>query len=157
VSKGDYLLRFWGRDADSYAERLRMIGVSPVEERTGGALVAWFRTDAERAAAVATVRRPESQGGCVMVVADHDGPLVHCYTVAVAALEVNGRQYEVRQDFGLGFPSDAAHYIWEEGNFSCDCNRSALIAEQCDPEIEELECGNTIKLVMLTVKHEDGP
>ena len=38
-------------------------------------------------------------------------------------------------------------YIWEEGNYSCDCNRSLFLHRKY-PEFSEFEhCGNEIELV----------
>lgn len=39
-------------------------------------------------------------------------------------------------------------YMWEEGNYSCDCNKS-LFARQRGFDCNELECGDTIELVSL--------
>lgn len=38
---------------------------------------------------------------------------------------------------------DLRRFLWEEGNFSCDCNRSEFFG------IEQLPCGDSIKLVQL--------
>ncbi len=38
-------------------------------------------------------------------------------------------------------------FMWTEGNFSCDCNKSLFIQEQCDASFPEMECGDEIKLV----------
>lgn len=40
-------------------------------------------------------------------------------------------------------------YMWEEGNYACDCNRSLFIQRQCDNSFPEMDCGDTIKLVSL--------
>lgn len=39
-------------------------------------------------------------------------------------------------------------FLWEEGNFSCDCNRSEF-AQRHGYDWPELECGDTIKLVSM--------
>lgn len=41
-------------------------------------------------------------------------------------------------------------YWWEEGNGSCDCNRSLEIIRHCDNSFPEMECGDNIKLLNLT-------
>lgn len=48
-------------------------------------------------------------------------------------------------------PIHGARYMWEEGNFDCDCNRSLFIGEHCDASFPEMECGEDIKLISLTV------
>ena len=40
-------------------------------------------------------------------------------------------------------------YMWEDGNYGCDCNRS-LFAQRYGWDIPELPCGDTIELVSLT-------
>lgn len=46
--------------------------------------------------------------------------------------------------------NDGAYYMWNDGNYSCDCNRSLFLWEW---KKEELECSgetNQIELVELT-------
>ncbi len=38
----------------------------------------------------------------------------------------------------------ACEYIWTEGNYSCDCNRSSFLGDA------HAKCGDTIRLVRLT-------
>jgi len=46
---------------------------------------------------------------------------------------------------------DRLGFMWTEHNYSCDCNRSRLIREHCDPEFSILGCGDRIELVELAV------
>lgn len=48
-------------------------------------------------------------------------------------------------------------YMYEEGNYSCDCNRKLFIAS-AKHQIEDIDaaCGDTIKLKRLTVIRPDG-
>lgn len=39
-------------------------------------------------------------------------------------------------------------YMWMEGNYSCDCNKSLFAMQQGFP-ISELPCGDTVKLISL--------
>lgn len=75
---------------------------------------------------------------------------------ATATLEYEGKQYTVTESYHEswyeGAECEPAYYVeftWSDGNNSCDCNRSALIAEQCDEMFPMLECGDEIKLVSL--------
>jgi hypothetical protein len=45
-------------------------------------------------------------------------------------------------------------FMYEDGNYSCDCNRSIFIKQYCDQEFEEIACGEEIKLVSLEVEVE---
>ena len=40
---------------------------------------------------------------------------------------------------------NATEFVWTEGNFSCDCNRSIVAG------VEEMRCGQTVKLLGLRV------
>lgn len=40
-------------------------------------------------------------------------------------------------------------YIYKEGNYSCDCNKSLFIRQQCDPGFPEMTCGEKIEMVNL--------
>lgn len=60
-----------------------------------------------------------------------------------------GREYIVDQlDFYAYWMGDWGEYSkfwWQEGNGSCDCNRSIFIHEKY-PEFPELKCGDEIEL-----------
>lgn len=64
-------------------------------------------------------------------------------------LEYQGKQYKYVYDFGEGYPYESAEFMYTEGNYSCDCNRSIFIQEHCDNDFPEMECGEEIKLVSL--------
>lgn len=85
----------------------------------------------------------------------------------VAVLEYDGKQYTVHRDWtplNDETPEENEHlayYMWTEGNYSCDCNRFAFISYEYDdapgPEDENgyIPCGETIKLVSLTLDGKD--
>jgi hypothetical protein len=85
----------------------------------------------------------------------------------IATLKYKGKQYTVHMDWG---PSKdrteeedehLAYYMWTDGNYSCDCNRLAFISDEYedfpDPEDENghIDCGETVKLVSLTLDGKD--
>ena len=49
---------------------------------------------------------------------------------------------------------DHVRYMYKEGNFSCDCNKSLFIQQLCDEEFPEFECGNLIELVSVEEKKD---
>lgn len=49
---------------------------------------------------------------------------------------------------------ELATYLYEEGNYACDCNRSDFINEHCDENFPEMGCGHTIRLLSLIKKEE---
>lgn len=84
-----------------------------------------------------------------------EGELTHKRTVAHVTFEYKGETYLIKRDFGYEYPADATTYYFEGGNGACDCNRSLLIADQCDSNFPELECDKTIKMVSLEVVLEE--
>ena len=42
-------------------------------------------------------------------------------------------------------------YMFKEGNYSCDCNKSSFIQEQCDKSFPDMNCGDKIELVHLDI------
>lgn len=71
-------------------------------------------------------------------------------------LRHSGKDYVVWDDhyifkgrLGLYSPLDDKRYMWEDGNYSCDCNKGLFIQRQCDPDFPEMKCGKSIELVSL--------
>lgn len=62
----------------------------------------------------------------------------------------DGKRYPIEFDFGFCYSEAAAEYMFFEGNYSCDCNKSIFIGEQYT-EFEEMDCGDTIQLENFTV------
>lgn len=76
----------------------------------------------------------------------------------VVTLNHKGKQYSFEDNFDDNIAGkDGVKYLYEEGNYSCDCNRSLLIKQNCDPDFPELPCGDTeIELVKLEFKEVDA-
>ncbi len=71
---------------------------------------------------------------------------------AVALLEYRDKPYAVTTDFGPDATKDGILYMWQEGNYACDCNRSLFIHRQCDKKFPEMECGQEIEMLYLTLR-----
>lgn len=68
-------------------------------------------------------------------------------TIFVGVFQYKDKQYTIHYDFGLDYTDEAAKFMFLEGNYSCDCNRSLFIQwEYGDDAIPELPCGNEIVL-----------
>lgn len=147
-----YLLRVWGRDQDQVREARTPDAVE--EQRV---LCYWFDTPAERAAFLASWPDWHVVRDCTDPGIDWDGEVVEprMRTVAHVVLrQPSGEVTEFDYDFGFGYTEHAARYMWEEGNYSCDCNKR-LIAKLLASDEEENPCGDTIALESLTVtKHQ---
>ena len=79
-------------------------------------------------------------------------------TIAKVLLRYREKTYLVRVDFYYNYPRETALFLFEEGNYSCDCNRSSLIQQQCDKEFPDMDCGSEIKMIgiEITPKEKEG-
>lgn len=67
-------------------------------------------------------------------------------------LEYNNKFYIVEDELCSPDPDSECKipYIWEDGNYACDCNRSIFIQRCCDENFPKLPCNvdeNQIKLI----------
>lgn len=67
-------------------------------------------------------------------------------TIAKMIFVYDGKEYPYEYDFGFAYPPESAEYMFTEGNYSCDCNRSMFIG------IPELDCGEEIKMKNFEVR-----
>lgn len=67
-------------------------------------------------------------------------------TIAKMVLVYDTIPYPYEYNFGYGYSEEAAHYMFEDGNYSCDCNRSMFLKSKYGNIIKELDCGHTIQL-----------
>lgn len=136
----EYFLKFWGGAAKAIAAELG------TDESNW-----WFKTPEEREALLARIKKFDDLG---LVCVQEDGPMSHKRTVASVVFKYDGHTYVTQQDFGYEYPDDSVHYMYEDGNYSCDCNRSTFIQE-IDPEFPHMDCGHTIELVNLKIAKKD--
>lgn len=78
------------------------------------------------------------------------------------------KKYRIKGDFSFSYKGKKNNYIdyrdsktttlhnvryhWEEGNYSCDCNRSNFLDID-----DEMECGEEIKLDSYVISYIDPP
>lgn len=64
-------------------------------------------------------------------------------------LEYNNKFYIVEDELCKSDPDSECEipFIWEDGNYSCDCNRSLFIQRCCDKDFSDFPCGHEIKLI----------
>ena len=67
-------------------------------------------------------------------------------TKSFITLEYNKKDYSFIYNWGERYPIDAAYFMFREGNYSCDCNKSIFLKKYCSLNIKELQCGELIKL-----------
>jgi hypothetical protein len=139
---GDFMFRFWGRDADAVS----LLCPSGCIDENEGCYVTWFPNARARRDFIATIEDKTIMRDC------GDGPHTHFNTTARVVFEHEGKRYVLSDwRFGHGYPAYSARSMIEEGNYSCDCNRSRYIARLADASFDELDCGHTIKLVSLRI------
>lgn len=84
------------------------------------------------------------------------GVMTHKRTIAICTFEYNDKEYIIDYDFGYEYPEGSAHWMFEEGNYSCDCNKLMFIREKYGEDImEELECGEHIELKDIRIEYRD--
>jgi len=84
------------------------------------------------------------------------GIMSHKRTIAVCTFEYKEKEYIVDYDFGYEYEEEMAYWMFYEGNYSCDCNRSLFIERQYgDDVIDELDCGDEIELKDFRVEYRD--
>ena len=146
-----YLLRFWGRDAEAFFDSYKSEVADHAVEKDR-VYCFWFLRVDERTAMLA--RLDAIPGGCI-VTALHSGPDVHKETVAVMTLRYRKKDYVVRHGFGYGYEADLAEYYIRSGNGACDCNRCHYIQE-VNPKFPDLDkCGDKIELIDLDIENGD--
>lgn len=134
MTKYEYMLQTWGGFYnDEYREK---------HGYTGGYF--WFDTAEERQRYISELREAEDKFGARILVIDiKEGSDLRQRTVAKMTFSYMGREYQHEEDFGFAFPEENARYMFNEGNYSCDCNRSLRIQERY-ADFPELGCGNGI-------------
>ena len=76
-----------------------------------------------------------------------EGELTHKRTVFVGAFVYQGKEFILHYDFGYEYAEDDAVYMFTDGNYGCDCNRSRFIRNQYgESAMPELDCGWEIEL-----------
>ena len=77
-------------------------------------------------------------------------------TIFVGTFKYKEKEFILRYNFEIkDYPEDDAIWMFTEGNYSCDCNRSLFIRQQFgDDSIPELPCGDTIELLDYHIEKE---
>ena len=75
-----------------------------------------------------------------------EGELTHKDTVAVMDLVYKGIRYSLEYNFGKEYEKESAEFMFFDGNYSCDCNKSLFIQRYCDEKFPELGCGDEIEI-----------
>jgi len=135
----EYYLGFWGGAEETIEKELG------IKERNF-----WFKTAEEKEKFKESLRRFSDLG---LMFHEEEGELNHKRTVAIVKLKYKEKIYKFEYDFGYEYPESGVLFMFEEGNYSCDCNKSLFIKQHCDKNFKELVCGDKIELVSLKTKY----
>lgn len=171
--KGKYLLRYWGCGVEALHQDLSFEQV--IKEipklviKHNGTMNCWFEhkqlRDSFRDCIWSITKRIEkdTQKKCTVVTDSVDegiddmGVMIYPSYRTVAFMPLitpDGSEYAYCDDFGYGYSAGSARYMYEEGNYSCDCNRSEFL-RNLGVHIDELDCGDTIDMKNFFVAYFD--
>lgn len=111
----------------------------------------WFSTKQEREEFKRRLYDFARERGAIIAFAEHEGLDVRKKTIAKIVFEYEDKEYCLDYDFGYGYPPDSAEYLFTDGNYECDCNRSTFLHKKYPDFPEMEECGERIKMVKFEV------
>jgi hypothetical protein len=135
----EYFIKFWGGAEDAIE---RELGIT---ERNH-----WFATEQERDAFLVQLTPYEHLG---LAYYRQEGELTHKRTIAIAIFAYGGKMWTVEYDFGYEYREYMARFMFEDGNYSCDCNRSTFIRGKYGDTFPELDCGHAIEMMSLEIEY----
>lgn len=139
-NKYEYYLGYWGGIQNDNIIN-RELGIKETDF--------WFDTEKERQEFKQRLKSVAEKYSASIAFREEEGTKTRYRTIAeMVMMTPDGKKYLYRHDFGYAYPEDSAAYMFEEGNYSCDCNKSDFIG------IDEYPCGDEIKLENLTIKLE---
>jgi hypothetical protein len=159
--KYEYGLKVWGGYFNDGVAR-------PDAHREG---TYFFSTAAERDAWHAELDAAAHAAGQCVASDLFEGEYARERTIASFILVVGETEYPMEYDFGCGYDAAGAHYMFEDGNYACDCNRSLFLRRLygdvpgLPPDNEEMKsddvvpvvCGKMIIMREFQVRGEMGP
>ncbi len=132
----EYHLMFWGGvKNDNWIER--DLGIKENNF--------WFETEKERSEFKNKLQEVANNHKQVICFDENEGQYVRYRTIAKMIMVLNDTEYPYEYDFGFAYSKDSAEYMFEEGNYSCDCNKSIFLSKKY-PKVPEIDCGDTIEL-----------
>ncbi len=136
--KYEYLLKTWG---GFYNDKFVKI-----HGKQEGSF--FFDSKKERKVYIDELKQIEKKlNARVLMITEEEGKNVRYSTIAKMKMAYNGKTYEHETDFGCAYPEDSAHFMFYDGNYACDCNRSLFLKRQYGDEIEEMDCGHEIEVI----------
>lgn len=138
----EFLLNFWGEIEDH-----------GIVEKELGILEKsfWFNDAINRGNFKKKLSNLADKHGVTIAFSEEEGTTVRLRTIAKLVYEFDGATYDFDYDFGFGYPASSAEYMFNEGNYACDCNVSSFIHDKYPAFPEMDKCGNEIVMKSLDV------
>ena len=136
MNKYEYFLKFWGEiENNKWVEK----DIGTKEKNF------WFETEEQRLKFKNFLKTIANKHNVIIVFAEQEGYNVRKRTIAKMDLIYNCRVYPYSYDFGYGYPTGAAYYMFTDGNYGCDCNRSLFLMRKYPNDFKtEFDCGQEI-------------
>ena len=147
--KKEYMVHIWGGAWNSDA--------NPSIEKDLGIKEGYhyFNTEEEKNEFCKHLRNPKyyKQG---LMIDEKYGVMSHKRTIFVGIFEYQDKEFIIHYDFGYEYEEKRAIFMFEDGNYCCDCNRSLFIRrEYGEDAIPFLKCGYEIKLLTYHFEYWD--
>lgn len=140
-SKYEYLVNLWGGFFNDEYRAVHGYENGPY----------WFDTKEERSEFIDKLKALEKEHGYHhLVFSEEEGYGTRLQTIAKMVLKYRGVYYELESEFQYAYPVESAYYMFFEGNYSCDCNRSLFLSRKYK-DFPELDCGHEIEMVNFKV------
>jgi hypothetical protein len=165
LKKGPYLLKFWGKDQEEiyscsfFSHILKELSLTSLKH--DGCYYIWSDSEFDMNVIEHNLKQLCRDNNwkivtdkCMQGINEY-GVMVYPQYRTVATMVFvlpDGKRQDYVYDFGYGYPKDSAMYMFEDGNYSCDCNRS-LFLSRIGVDIEELNCGDTIQMENLQINY----
>ena len=137
----EYMIHIWGGAWNSDA--------NPSIEKDLGIKEGYhyFKTEKEKDRFLELLNNPIYKNQGLMTDIKY-GTMSHKRTIFVGTLKYENKEFTIHYDCGYEFPDEQAIFMFEHGNYSCDCNKSIFIRREYGEEsIPELGCGDEVKLL----------
>lgn len=145
----EYMLHIWGGAWNSDA--------TPSIEEDYGITEGYhyFDTEEQVEKFKEILMKPEYRNQGLMIDQKY-GEMTHKRTIFIGEFLYKGETFIIEYDFGYDYPKENALFMFTDGNYSCDCNRSLFIQRQYGEDaIPELNCGYEIELVKYYFVYKD--
>lgn len=141
--KNEYMAQVWGGFFNK--ENFKIHNIKPGYY--------FFNNENERKEFIENLQKQEKLYG-ILAISLSEGNNLRYRTIAKCIFKYKNKIFNIDYDFGFAYSYESALYMFNDGNYSCDCNRSVFISEKYK-NFPELDCGEEIKLLNISVEHKE--